>query len=134
MANPDGLLGETIDSQMARLTAGGRGLRIKVWSPAGKVVCSDLPALRGRTFELDEDLAETLDGEVSTDISDASDPENVFEQGLAARLLSIYLPIHGSDGTSIIGAYEIYEDAAPIEADIATTRTDVLLIVGAMAL
>ncbi len=32
------------------------------------------------------------------------------------------------------GAYEIYEDAAPIETDIARTRRDVLLIVGAMAL
>jgi diguanylate cyclase (GGDEF)-like protein/PAS domain S-box-containing protein len=134
MANPDGLLGQSIDAQMVRLTAGGRVLRIKVWSPAGTVVFSDLPALRGQAFPLDEDLGDALAGGVSTEISDGNDAENVFEKGLVSRLLSIYLPIHGADGTSVIGAYEIYEDAAPIEADIATTRTDVLLIVGAMAL
>ncbi len=73
-------------------------------------------------------------GEVSTEFSDGTDAENVFEHGLADRLLSIYLPVHSADGGKVIGAYEVYEDAAPIVADIAQTRQDVLLIVGAMAL
>jgi len=134
LADPGSQTGQAINSSLARLTASGRVLRIKVWSPQSQVVFSDLPALRGQQFAPDEDLGAALHGDVSTGISAASDPENVFEKGLADRLLSIYLPIRGTDGTTVIGAYEIYEDAAPIESDIATTRTDVLLIVGAMAL
>jgi diguanylate cyclase (GGDEF)-like protein/PAS domain S-box-containing protein len=134
MADPNGPTGAAIDAQMARLVAGGRILRIKVWSPDGHVVFSDLAALRGTGFEVDADLQEALDGNVSTDISSGTDAENVFERSLASRLLSLYLPLRASGSDAVIGAYEIYEDAAPIEADIATTRQDVLLIVGAMAL
>ena len=73
MADPDGPLGQTIDAQMARLTAGGRVLRIKVWNPQGVVVFSDLPALRGQHFEVDGDLGAALAGETSTDLTDGSD-------------------------------------------------------------
>ena len=58
----------------------------------------------------------------------------MFERGLADRFLEIYLPIRASGSSDVIGAYEIYEDAAPIEAHIASTRRDVLVIVGAMAI
>ena len=68
---------------------------------------------------------------MSTEFSDGTAEENVFEHGLADRFLSIYLPIHAAGGGEVIGAYEVYEDAAPIVADIAQTRQDVLLIVGA---
>ncbi len=134
MADPNGPPGQAIDAHLARLVGTGRILRVKVWDRTGTVIFSDLPALRGATFGVDEDLGEALDGEVGTEIGTGDDPENQFEHGLAERLLSIYLPIRGGDGVSVIGAYEIYEDAAPIETDIATTRTDVILITGAMAL
>jgi diguanylate cyclase (GGDEF)-like protein/PAS domain S-box-containing protein len=134
IANPGSVAGDAINAELVRLVSGGRIVRIKVWSTSGQVVFSDLPALRGQSFGIDADLGEALDGQVATDISAATDPENEFERALASRLLSIYLPIRGTDGTTVVGAYEIYEDAAPIEADIATTRQDVLLIVGAMAL
>ena len=134
MADPTGPTGSAINAEMARLVRDGRILRIKIWSPDGHVVFSDLPALRGRAFTVDGDLQESLDGEAATDISNGTDAENVFEHSLASRLLSIYLPLRDPGSDTVIGAYEIYEDAAPIEADIATTRQDVLLIVGTMAL
>jgi diguanylate cyclase (GGDEF)-like protein/PAS domain S-box-containing protein len=123
-----------INAQLSSLVAAGKILRIKIWSPGGTVAYSDLPALRGRTFPMEDDLEEALDGEVATEFTAGDDEENVFERGLADRFLSIYLPIHGSKPGQIVGAYEIYEDAAPIEAHIAATRQDVLLIVGAMGL
>ncbi len=45
----------------------------------------------------------------------------------------MYLPIHRPSDGKVIGAYEVYEDAAPIEADVAATRETVLLIVGLLA-
>ena len=108
-------------------------LRIKIWTPDGTVVYSDLPALRGRQFPVEDDLNEALAGEAATEFTNGDDDENVFEHGLADRFLSIYLPIRGADAGQVIGAYEVYEDAAPIEADVARDAPDVLLIVGVMA-
>jgi diguanylate cyclase (GGDEF)-like protein/PAS domain S-box-containing protein len=121
-----------INQRLDELVGSGRILRIKVWTHDATVAYSDEPQLRGRQFELEDDLEEALDGEVATEFSDANADENEFEHGLAARLLSIYLPINGADG-AVIGAYEIYEDAAPIEAEIVSTRDTVLLIVGGLA-
>ena len=123
-----------INADLERLVSAGQILRIKVWDPNGTVVFSDLPALRGRQFPIEQDLGEALDGEVATEFSNGSDVENVFEHGMADRLLSIYLPIQSPASGEVVGAYEVYEDAAPIVADIARTRQDVLLIVGGMAL
>jgi diguanylate cyclase (GGDEF)-like protein/PAS domain S-box-containing protein len=126
--------GDAIDAQLSRLVASGKILRIKIWAPNGLVVFSDLAALRGRQFPVGQELGEALDGDVATEFSSATADENIYEQGLAERFLEIYLPIRASADGAVLGAYEIYEDAAPIEAGIATTRQDVLLIVGAMAL
>jgi diguanylate cyclase (GGDEF)-like protein/PAS domain S-box-containing protein len=134
LADPTPAQAAAIDADLVRLVSAGTILRIKVWSPNGTVVFSDLPALRGRQFPLDDDLAATLQGNVSTSFSNAADVENIFERGLADQFLSIYLPIHSSANGPIVGAYEVYEDAAPIEAEIARTRQDVLLIVGGLGL
>jgi diguanylate cyclase (GGDEF)-like protein/PAS domain S-box-containing protein len=123
-----------VNAQLQKLVSSGRILRIKVWSVDGTVVYSDLPELRGRNFGVEDDVGEAFDGEVATEYSAGDAPENEFEHGLADRFLSIYLPVHGATAGQVIGAYEIYEDAAPIEAQIAATREAVLLIVGALAI
>jgi diguanylate cyclase (GGDEF)-like protein/PAS domain S-box-containing protein len=124
----------TINRQLERLTSAGQLLRIKVWSPDGTVTFSDLQALRGRQFEIDHDLAEALEGEVEVEFSTGTAGENEFERGVAAEFLEIYIPIVDNSTGAVMGAYEIYEDAAPIRAAIADSRRDVLLIVGAMAM
>jgi len=125
---------DAVDVQLGRLVSSGKILRIKIWDPSGTVVASDLAALKGRQFEIGDELEEALDGGAATEFSSATADENVFERGLADRFLEIYLPIRSPSSGTVVGAYEIYEDAAPIEAEIANTRHDVLLIVGAMAL
>jgi diguanylate cyclase (GGDEF)-like protein/PAS domain S-box-containing protein len=122
-----------INGELEHLVASGKILRIKVWAPDGTVVASDLPALRGRSFPVDDDLEEALDGSIETGISDGTAEENVFEQGLADRFLEMYLPIRLPGSGEVVGVYEIYQDAASIEAHIDQTRRDVLVIVGAMA-
>jgi diguanylate cyclase (GGDEF)-like protein/PAS domain S-box-containing protein len=122
-----------VDAALVRLVRGGDLLRIKVWSANGTVLYSDLPQLVGKHFAVDEDLADTFAGETSASIADASEPENVFERGLADHLLSVYLPIHGTDG-KVVAAFETYQDAAPIEADVAAASRDVLGIVGVLGL
>ncbi len=134
VANPTSAEGAAINADLERLVATGKILRIKVWATDGTVVFSDLPALRGRWFPLGEDLQEVFEGNVATEFSNGADEENTFERGLADTFLSIYLPIRSPATGKVLGAYEVYEDAAPILSDIAQTRQDVLLIVGGMAL
>src|SRR6476646_6475074 len=122
-----------IDDELERLVASGKILRIKIWRADGTVVASDLPVLRGRHFEPDDDLAEVMEGQVITGFSDGSAAENEFERGLADEFLEMYLPILTPQASEPIGIYEIYQDAAPILRQIDQTRRDVLLIVGAMA-
>ena len=121
-----------IDGELEHLVASGKILRIKIWAPDGTVVASDLAALRGRSFPVDDDLAEALEGNIETGFSNGAAEENVFEQGLADRFLEMYLPIQLPGSSEVVGVYEIYQDAAPIESQIDQTRRDVLLIVGAM--
>jgi diguanylate cyclase (GGDEF)-like protein/PAS domain S-box-containing protein len=122
-----------IDDELEHLVASGKILRIKVWGPDGTVVASDLATLRGRTFEIDDDLGQALAGEIETGFSDGIAEENVFERGLAKRFLEMYLPIRLPGSADVVGVYEIYQDAAAIEGQIDQTRRDVLVIVGAMA-
>ena len=133
LKDPTGPKASGVNTQLAELVSAGQILRIKVWSTDGHVVFSDLPALRGTQFAVDDDLGGALAGTTTTSFSDASDPENEFERGLASTFLSIYVPIKDSTG-SVVGAYEMYQDAAPIEADVSATRRDVVLFVGAMAM
>jgi diguanylate cyclase (GGDEF)-like protein/PAS domain S-box-containing protein len=134
LANPASLQGTKINADLERLVAAGKILRIKVWATDGTIAFSDLPALRGRRFDLDDDLRETFEGNVATEFTSADDEENIFEHGLAESLLAIHLPIRSQGTGTVVGAYEVYEDAAPILADIAQTRQDVLLIVGGLGL
>src|SRR6185295_4774665 len=133
LANLRGGQATAIDGELEHLVASGKILRIKIWAPDGTVVASDLPALRGRSFEVDDDLGEALEGNVETGFSDGTAEENVFEQGLADQFLEMYLPIQMPGSGEVIGVYEIYQDAAPILTHIDATRRDVLVIVGAMA-
>jgi diguanylate cyclase (GGDEF)-like protein/PAS domain S-box-containing protein len=123
-----------INSQLERLVNSGRLLRIKIWSPTGQVVYSDLPQLRGTQFPVADDLEQALAGTPAVEYTNGDDAENEFDHGLADHLLSIYLPIVGTGADHAVGVYEIYEDAAPIDATVAATRTNVLLIVGGYGL
>ncbi len=134
LANPTSADGAAINADLERLVRTGKILRIKVWSTDGAVVFSDLSALRGRRFPVAEDLREVFEGTIATEFSSGNADENIFEKGLADTFLSIYLPIRSPASGNVVGAYEVYEDAGPIFADIARTRQDVLLIVGTMAL
>jgi diguanylate cyclase (GGDEF)-like protein/PAS domain S-box-containing protein len=127
------VVSSALDDTLTRLVASGKLLRIKVWAPDGTVVASDLPALVGRKFEVDDDITDAMAGQVTTDFTAATADENVFERGLADQFLEMYLPIQPPGASAPIGAYEIYQDAGPILAHIAQTRRDVLRIVGMLA-
>jgi diguanylate cyclase (GGDEF)-like protein/PAS domain S-box-containing protein len=133
MHTPGGSAGTAINQELERLVESGYFVRVKVWDPSGTILFSDLSELRGRRFEVEDDLHEAFEGNVESDITDGTADENVFEHGLASRLLEIYSPVRLRPDGEVVAAYEIYRDASAIEASIAATRRDVFVIAGAMA-
>ncbi len=134
MGDPGGASGSAIDNLLQRLVQPGGIARIKLWSPTGTVLFSDLPEIRGRAFDVDDDLQEALDGGTSSDLKFGTSQaaENAFDVGLPDDYLEIYLPVRASNGT-VIGAYEIYEDASSIIDLIEATRRDVFIVAGLAA-
>jgi diguanylate cyclase (GGDEF)-like protein/PAS domain S-box-containing protein len=131
IADPDSVAGQQVNDRLARLVSSGGFLRIKIWGPDGTVIFSDLPALRGQSFALSDELREALDGRTATEVTPPDADENVFERGLAAEVLELYLPVQ-SNGR-VVGVYEVYENAAPVLAAVEETRRHVIVVAAIVA-
>ncbi len=96
----------------------GDVVRVKLWTPQGRVVYADEPQLVGRSFDLDTEQREALStSSTQAEISDLTDLENAFESG--TRLVEVYRPIRLPDGQ--VGLFEIYTSYDPVG-----DRTDTL--------
>lgn len=68
-------------------------VRVKIWTPEGRIVYSDMRALEGQEFPLTaEQRAVFREPETRAEVSDLSERENFFEQG-QGRLLEVYRPV-----------------------------------------
>ena len=86
-------------------------VRVKLWRPDGYVLYADEPQLIGRTFTLDDDQREALDGpRTVAEISTLESSENQFEVG--DRLVEVYRPVWMPDGRTAL--FEIYVSYAPV--------------------
>src|SRR5688572_11599072 len=107
----DGLLSGSPDA-VARLDAvkgdllDGGLVRVKLWTPEGRIVWSDEPRLVGTAHELGEDQIDSLStGRIEAEVGDLSKPENAFEQPYG-KLLEVYLPVRTPSGTPLL--FEAY--------------------------
>lgn len=116
---------EEIDAALSGSLAPNGITRIKVWNRQHWIVYSDNPRLVGRWFAGTELLERTFDGELTSEVTDLTAPEEREEREFG-ELLSVYVPLRGSDDgrlsvagdDEIIGAFEIYLPYAPIAAAI----------------
>ena len=72
--------------------------RVKIWRHDGMVLFSNDPEQVGLEPELEDDLREAFEGEVESEISDLSKPENASERMLADQLFETYVPVNLSGG------------------------------------
>jgi signal transduction histidine kinase len=108
-------------------------VRVKIWNLQGKVVYSDERRLVGVRFP-HEPEAEARDGEVESEISDLSDPENRFERTLAPKLFSTYVPLytnHKPGRHHPDAVVELYQNYASVEAVATRLTRDRLITLGA---
>jgi signal transduction histidine kinase len=69
-----------------------------------------------------DDRALAAAGAVAGDISDLSDPENVYERQHWNRLIEIYLPVRATGSSQIIAVAEFYQLADELEAEVNKDR------------
>jgi diguanylate cyclase (GGDEF)-like protein len=133
--------GTELDTAMAASTSEEGFARIKVWNNQRWIVYSDNDRLRGRWFPGDDLLTEALAGEVTSEVTDLSSPDEFEEAARFTRLLAVYVPLRARNGTfadlddltaPIVGASEVYLPWEPIAADIRrdTIRLALLLASG----
>ncbi len=119
-----------LDSAFQAGLADGQLVRIKLWSPDGQVLYSDQHELIGQRFPIEDDLQESLDGELTADVSHLDKAENVDERQFG-ELLEVYVPVQF--GEEHVGAFEIYVPWTPIADQIRTnTRRLLLVLVGGL--
>jgi two-component system, NarL family, sensor kinase len=77
-------------------------VRMKVWSPSGRIVYSDERRLAGSHFPLGNDGRTALrTGRPEANLSDLDEPENRFERHYG-KLLEVYVPVRGPDGGALL--------------------------------
>jgi two-component system NarL family sensor kinase len=112
-------------------------VRMKIWSPDGRIVYSDEPRLIGDRFPLGEEQTEALaGGPTASEVSDLDQRENRFERS-PGRLVEVYRRIQTRDGQPLLfETYSSYENATSRQvsifltfAPISTTALLLLLLV-----
>jgi two-component system NarL family sensor kinase len=102
-----------LDAIIRDRVLGAEVVRVKIWSPEGRVLYADEPQLVGQTFTLSDDQQAALsDPQVRAEVSDLSASENEFETG--DRLLEVYRPVWTPDGRELL--FELYSPYAPVAA------------------
>jgi two-component system, NarL family, sensor kinase len=95
-----------MDRAVRARVLGSSSVRVKIWTPQGRIVYSDEPALVGHTFPLgDEERGVFTRPTTRAEVSDLQRPENTYERG-QGRLLEVYRPVWTPDGTPLL--FETY--------------------------
>ena len=98
---------------------------VKVWKTNGTLAWANLAQDRiGKRFPIEDELGEVIDtGAASAHLGklDPSGEDAVEAARLPADILEVYAPIFAGQH-ELIGVYEIYADAAPVEQSIAVHK------------
>jgi putative nucleotidyltransferase with HDIG domain len=111
-------------------------LSVKVWRRDGVLAWTSLARERiGRRFPPGEDLRGVFTtGEAEANLEDLADAEDQAEANLPGdNVLEVYAPVIAGDG-EVIGAYEVYADASPLEASIANRKREIWVAIGGVFL
>jgi two-component system, NarL family, sensor kinase len=104
-SDPDALA--RLDRAVRRRILGEGVVRVKIWTPDGRIVYSDARPLIGSRYPLGADEREAFRAKgVFADTSDLSEPENRFERPYH-NLVEVYTSIRATDGTPLL--FEDYE-------------------------
>ena len=96
-------------------------LSVKVWNTDGTLAWTNIaPERIGKRFPVNGELAEVLETkEATAEFSTLSDKEDSVEAArIQSDVIEVYAPLFAGQ-REVIGAYEVYADAEPLEQSIA---------------
>jgi putative nucleotidyltransferase with HDIG domain len=99
-------------------------LSVKVWNTDGTLEWANLdPDRIGHTFPLGADLREVLETrEATAELSGLEEAEDAAEAArFSGDVIEVYAPLFAGQ-SEVVGAYEVYADAGPLEASIAERK------------
>lgn len=139
LANTSSLTQPEIDSLQNLLSpnspVGNRIVAFRIWSTGGTILyCSPYSQLIGRNFGMEGDRGRAAQGAVTGDISNLTDPENVYERQHWSHLLEIYMPVRASRSSLIIAVAEFYQNPDDLEGEVNHDRLVAWGLVAAAAL
>jgi signal transduction histidine kinase len=106
---------DALDSVVRNRMRDGSILRVKVWTPEGRIIYSDEHVLIGHSYTLDDaDRALLGTDNANAAISALSRPENGLE-AQAGRLVETYAGIRDAEGQPLL--FEAYFPVGPVDAD-----------------
>jgi signal transduction histidine kinase len=104
----------SLDRVVRRYVVRGDVVRVKLWTPAGRIVYSDEHRLIGSVYPLgDEDLETIRTGRASADISDLNKAENRYERQFG-KLLQVYLRVTTPNEQPLL--FETYQRYSSVSA------------------
>jgi signal transduction histidine kinase len=107
---------------------GGETERVKVWAPDGTILYSDNSNLVGDRFELTGPARAAFGGEMTTEISDLSDPAHAQDRSFG-ELIEVYVPRLGVDG-SVETVVEVEQRLDSLSEAMSSIRRSVWLSIG----
>lgn len=131
----DGELTGTQRADLDRLITGTRfGTQIvsfKIWSRDGEILYSPNPEIIGRTYAMDDHLRQAFDGEVTSEISDLSEPENEYEASSWETLIETYAPVRNEGSDQVVLVSEFYQLPDRLQEEIRSAQIRGWIIVAA---
>lgn len=104
-----------VDDVVVGRVLSGSIVRVKIWSPGGRVLYSDDPAEIGGRYALSPDQHELLrNGGAQVEVTDLNRPENRLDRQ-DGRLLEAYTRIRSPSGTPML--FEIYQRFGSVTAE-----------------
>jgi two-component system NarL family sensor kinase len=95
-----------LDKAVRTRVLGDLVVRVKLWTPAGRIIYSDEPRIVGKTFALGEEEQAVLKKPTTVaEVSDLTAPENRYERG-SGKLLEVYRPVWTPSGKPLL--FETY--------------------------
>jgi signal transduction histidine kinase len=124
---------DQVDQVVRRDVVDGSLVRVRIWTPEGRVVYSDEPRSIGGVYELGPEEIDSLEtGLIEAEVSDLTKPENQYERDFG-KLLEVYLPIETPSGQPLLfEAYYQYDAVEEAGADL--WRSFAPIAIGALVL
>ena len=125
---------EAFDLLLTESALGSDIVAFKLWAADGTVLYSPNEALIGQTFDPHPELERAFGGDIIAELSDLSNPDNVFERQLWDSLIETYAPVRLGDSQQVVAVAEFYQDPEHLLGEIQRAQVRSWLFVGAATL